>query len=162
MIAVIGDTHLPRGSRSLPEECIRRLRGAELILHTGDHCSLESLAELRGLGPPVQAVSGNADEPAVRESLPVELVVDWSGKRIGMIHVPGPRSGREERLRARFPGCDAILYGHTHVPQIERVANVWILNPGSPTERRMSPNRTMLELTVEDGEIQPALIELGS
>lgn len=35
----------------------------------------------------------------------------------------------------RFPGCAAIVYGHTHVPQIERVGGVWILNPGSPTAR---------------------------
>ena len=161
MIAVIGDTHLPRGSRSLPEDCLRRLRDAELILHTGDHSSVESLETLRALGPPVQAVYGNADEPAVRELLPNELVADVGGVRIGMTHVPGPREGREERLRAHFPGCDAVLYGHTHVPQVERVAGVWILNPGSPTERRSAPTWTMLELRIEGGEIQPDLIHLS-
>ena len=83
MIAAIGDTHLPRGSRSLPDDCVRRLRDAELILHTGDHSSVESLEALRAFGPPVQAVSGNADEPALRESLPAELVVDSNGSRSG-------------------------------------------------------------------------------
>lgn len=161
MIAAIGDTHLPRGSRSLPEDCVRRLRDAELILHTGDHSSVESLEALRALGPTVQAVFGNADEPALRESLPAELVVDWNGSRIGMTHEPGPRAGREERLRARFPGCDAILYGHTHVPQVERVGGVWFLNPGSPTERRSAPSWTMLELRIASGEIQPALVQLA-
>jgi putative phosphoesterase len=77
-----------------------------------------------------------------------------------MTHVPGPRAGREERLRARFPGCDAIVYGHTHVPQVERVGGVWVLNPGSPTERRSSPVRTMLELRV-DGGIEPVLVRLA-
>ena len=160
MIAVIGDTHLPRGSRSLPADCLRRLREAELILHTGDHSSVESLESLRALGPPVQAVHGNADEPALRESLPAELVAELDGVRIAMTHVPGPREGREERLRGRFPGCDAVLYGHTHVPQVERVGGVWILNPGSPTERRSSPTWTMLELRIADDEIQPDLIHL--
>jgi hypothetical protein len=37
-LAIIGDTHLRRGSRRLPEECVRRLAMADLILHTGDHC----------------------------------------------------------------------------------------------------------------------------
>ena len=161
MIAVIGDTHLPRGPRSLPEDCLRRLREAELILHTGDHSSVESLEALRALGPPVQAVYGNADEPALRDSLPETLVVERGGARLGMTHVPGPRDGREERLRARFPGCDAILYGHTHVPQVERLAGVWFLNPGSPTERRSSPSWTMLELRIADGEIRPALVQLS-
>lgn len=161
MIAVIGDTHLPRGSRSLPEDCLRRLLEAELILHTGDHSSLESFEALRALGPPVQAVCGNADEPDLRKTLPEELVAEWRGCRIGMTHVPGPREGREERLRGRFPGCDAVLYGHTHVPQVERVAGIWMLNPGSPTERRSAPTWTMLELRIADGEIQPDLIHLS-
>ena len=160
LVAVIGDTHLPRGSRALPEECLRRLRGAELILHTGDHSTLASLEELRALGPPVEAVYGNADEPALRELLPKELVVEAGGARIGITHIPGPRAGSEDRLRSRFPGCDAVVYGHTHVPQVERDGGVWILNPGSPTERRRSPSWTMLELRIRDAVIAPELIEL--
>jgi hypothetical protein len=69
-LAIIGDTHLPRGSRRLPEECVSRLVMADLILHTGDHCSAVSLEELRALGPPVEAVSGNADEDQLRATLP--------------------------------------------------------------------------------------------
>ena len=160
-VAVVGDTHLPRGTRTLPDECVRRLCAAELILHTGDHSSLAALEELRSLGPPVQAVYGNADEPAVRELLPKELVVEVGGVRVGMTHVPGPRAGREERLRLRFPGCGAVLYGHTHVPQVERHAGVWILNPGSPTERRRAPHRSLILGELDGGELQPRLVELA-
>lgn len=160
IVAAIGDTHLPRGSRTLPDECLRRLREADLILHTGDHSSLASLEELRALGPPVHAVYGNVDEPALREQLPEELVVSAEDVRIGMTHVPGPRQGREERLLQRFPGCDAVVYGHTHAPEVERRSAVWILNPGSPTERRRSPSRTMLELRIDGRQIEPTLIRL--
>ena len=160
LVAVIGDTHLPRGSRALPEECLSRLRAADLILHTGDHSTVASLEELRALGPPVEAVLGNADEPALRELLPKDIVVEVEGTRIGMTHIPGPRVGREERLRLRFPRCDAVVYGHTHVPQVERHEGVWILNPGSPTERRRSPGWTMLELRIGPAGIAPQLIEL--
>ena len=160
-LSVIGDTHLPRGSRTLPDECVRRLRVADLILHTGDHSSVASLEELRALGPPVEAVYGNADEPELRSMLPRAVVVDAGGASIGMTHIPGPRRGREERLLLRFPGCAAIVYGHTHVPQVERVGGVWILNPGSPTERRRAPARTMLEVTVVRGRpTRPRLIPL--
>ena len=160
IVAAIGDTHLPRGSRRLPDECLRRLRDADLILHTGDHSSLASLEQLRALGPPVHAVFGNVDEPALREQLPEELAVSMEGVRIGMTHVPGPLEGREERLLQRFPGCDAVVYGHTHAPQVDRRGAVWILNPGSPTERRRSPMRTMLELRIRGREIEPTLIRL--
>ena len=161
IVAAIGDTHLPRGSRALPEECLRRLRAADLILHTGDHSSLASLEALRALGPPVEAVHGNADEQTLRRLLPAELTVEAGGMRLGMTHEPGPRAGREERLATRFPGCAAVLYGHTHAPQVERHGRTWILNPGSPTERRRSPAWTMLELRIEAGEVTPQLVELG-
>ena len=160
LVAAISDTHLPRGARRLPEACVERLRRADLILHAGDLAAASVLEELASLGPPVHAVHGNVDEPALRELLPKETVVAAGGVRIGMTHVPGPAAGREERLVRRFAGCDAVVYGHTHRPQVERHAGVWILNPGSPTERRRAPAHTMLVLEIEGKEIAPRLVEV--
>jgi uncharacterized protein len=160
LVAAISDTHLPRGTRRIPDSCLERLRAADLILHGGDLSTLGVLEELRALGPPVHAVFGNADEPAVRELLPKELVVEAGGARIGMAHVPGPRAGREERLVKRFPGCDAVVYGHTHLPEVTQEGGVWILNPGSPTERRKAPSHTMLLLEIKAGKIRPELLEV--
>jgi putative phosphoesterase len=140
---------------------VRLLRGADLILHAGDFVALSVLEELRALGPPVEAVCGNADEPALRDVLPRELVVAADGARVGVVHVPGPALGREERLAARFPGCDAVVYGHTHRAQVTRRGGLWILNPGSPTERRRSPARTMLVVEVEGRELAPQLVTLS-
>ena len=151
---------MPRGARRLPEACLERLRAAELILHAGDLSTVAVLEELRSLGPPIHAVHGNADEPALRELLPAELVVEAAGTRIGMTHVPGPVAGRAERLVGRFPGCDAIVFGHTHLPQAKRHGSVWLLNPGSPTERRRGPFHSMLVLDVGAGRIRPELVRL--
>ena len=118
------------------------------------------LDELAELGP-VRAVHGTMDEAALRESLPRELVVEAGDARIGMVHVPGPRAGRAARLAARFPGCDAVVYGHTHVPEVERYGNVWMLNPGSPTERRSAPVHSMLVVEIDGGEIRPELVTLS-
>jgi putative phosphoesterase len=93
--------------------------------------------------------------------LPRERIVEAAAARIGMVHIPGPRLGRAERLVARFPGCGAVVYGHTHAPDLEQAGSVWLLNPGSPTDRRRAPVRTMLELSVEEGELHPRLIDLG-
>ncbi len=160
VVAVISDTHLPRGKRRLPEGCVERLRAADLILHGGDLVSAAFLRQLRALGPPVDAVHGNMDEPALHGALPREHVVEVGGARIGMVHDPGPSVGREERLIRRFPRCDAVVYGHTHLPQVERHGDAWILNPGSPTERRRAPFHAMLLLEVEDGRVRPALVTL--
>jgi uncharacterized protein len=152
---------MPRGARRLPDRCVELLRTADLILHAGDVSSVAALAELRALRRPLRAVHGNADEPELRRLLPETRVVEVERVRIGMLHVPGPRAGREARLAARFPHADAVVYGHTHVPQAERVGRVWILNPGSPTERRRAASRSMLLLDVRGRVLEPQLIELS-
>jgi putative phosphoesterase len=159
-VGVISDTHLPRGTRALPDECVRLLGGADLILHAGDFVSVAFFEELKRIGPPVEAVSGNMDEPALKTSLPKQRVVEVGGLRIGMVHDAGPRAGREARLAARFEDCAAVVYGHTHLPQVEQFQHVWVLNPGSPTERRKAPTHTMLVLQIGGGRLTPELVTL--
>jgi uncharacterized protein len=162
LVAAISDTHLPRGARRLPEVVVTALRSADVIVHAGDLTSKAFLEELRSFGPPVHAVRGNADEPALRTLLPEQLVVELEEVRLGIVHIPGPAAAREERLLRRFPGCDAIVFGHTHLPVVERAGRVWLLNPGSPTERRRGPFRSFLRLRVAGRRIRPQLVEIAT
>ena len=139
---------------------MKRLRAADLVLHAGDFVSSGFLEELRGLGPPVEGVSGNMDEPALKAALPKQQVVEMGGLRIGMVHDAGPRVGREARLAARFEDCEAVVYGHTHVPQVERFQHLWVLNPGSPTDRRKQPVHSMIVLRLRGRRITPELVTL--
>ena len=75
LLAVISDTHLPRGARELPEACVEHLRSADLVLHAGDLVTAEVLADLRALGRPVAAVHGNIDDHEVRRLLPSARMV---------------------------------------------------------------------------------------
>ena len=163
VLAVISDTHLPRGKRALPEACVARLRAADLILHAGDFVTAEVLADLRALGPPVEAVHGNVDDAQVRHLLPSARVVTVGGARIAMVHDGGAAAGRLQRLRRRFHGVDAVIFGHSHIPLHERdeVTGFQIFNPGSPTDRRRQPGHTMGQADVADGELSFELIELG-
>jgi uncharacterized protein len=120
----------------------------------------EFLDELRALGPPVEGVCGNMDEQALKGTLPRQRVVEVADVQIGMVHDAGPKLRREARLAARFSDCEAVVYGHTHVPQVERFQHLWILNPGSPTERRSAPAHSMLVLTIRNGRITPELVTL--
>ena len=135
------------------------MQAADLIVHGGDFVAPSVLDELRALAR-VEAVYGNMDAPELKAGLPKEHIVDAGAARIGLVHIPGPRAGREARLVARFPGCAAVVYGHTHIPQVDLHDGVWILNPGSPTDRRRAPAHTMLMLRVEDGTIEPELVTL--
>jgi uncharacterized protein len=159
-LAIIGDTHLPRGRRALPAACVQQLRRADAILHAGDLMELAVLEELQALGPPVHAVRGNVDSAEVQARLPLSRVADFGGAVVAMIHDAGPATGRLNRMRRRFPDADAVVFGHSHIPVHEEHEGFAIFNPGSPTERRRSPHHTMGVATVEDGRIAFELLRL--
>ena len=143
-IAIISDTHLPRGSRALPEACLDRLKEADLIVHAGDFSRIEVLDELKACGR-VIGVYGNTDDATLRAALPESALVSVAdGRTLAVIHNGGPAQGRLRRLRARFPGADAVVFGHSHIPLHERAPDGFqIFNPGSPTDRRRQPHHTM-------------------
>lgn len=130
---------------------MRILEAAGAVVHTGDFTAASVLSDLGRFGP-VTAVQGNMDDGELRVSLPVRTTVELEGIRIGLVHDGGPAVGRHERLRELFPGCDVIAYGHSHMPEIWRDGSGWIVNPGSPTERRRAPAHTMI--AIRDGEPQ--------
>jgi len=148
IVAVIADTHLPRGTRRLP---VDHLQHADAILHAGDFMELSVLHELQALGKPVHAVRGNVDSHELIVRLPLQRTVRFGDVRIGMVHDAGPAKGRLERMRRRFPDADAVVFGHSHIPLHERDASGFqIFNPGSPTDRRRQPRHT-LGLAHSDG-----------
>jgi putative phosphoesterase len=160
-LAIISDTHLPRGTRALPKPCVQRLRTAELIVHAGDLVRLSVLRDLQELGPRVVAVRGNVDDADVRAALPETAQIDLGGVRVGVIHDAGPRVGRLERMRARFPAAAAVVFGHSHLPLHERDRDGFqIFNPGSPTDRRRAPAFTMGIARASADGIEFELIEL--
>jgi putative phosphoesterase len=152
-IAVLSDTHLPRGSRVIPDACIERVRSAGLVLHAGDFATAAVLEDLRALGPPVAGVYGNMDSADLRRILPERQVVDAGGARIGLIHDAGQALGRVQRMRMAFPDCDAVVFGHSHIPLHEEEAGFQIFNPGSPTDRRRQPRHSMGVANVDGGRV---------
>jgi putative phosphoesterase len=160
LVAVISDTHMPRGARRLPDPFVERIRAADLLLHAGDFATVEVLRELERIGPPLVGVHGNVDTAELRRLLPAERIVRVEEARIAMVHDAGASAGRLERLRRRFgDSADAVVFGHSHLPLHERAADGFqIFNPGSPTERRRAPAHTMGLAQVEGSSIEFRLI----
>jgi uncharacterized protein len=161
-VILLGDTHLPRFGRQLPAPLIEGLRTADLILHVGDITQrfvLELLAEYA----PTHAVAGNNDAPGLVEELGLSRVVTVDGLRFGMTHGHhGPGRTTPDRARRTFaavdPPVDAICFGHSHQPKVERHGGTWLLNPGSPTDRRRQPTFSYLRLEVDGRELGPELV----
>ena len=141
LIAVISDTHMPRGARRLPDACVERIEAADLLVHAGDFQTLAVVHELEAIGPPLAGVHGNVDSAELRRLLPAERIVEADGVRIAMVHDAGPRPGASS-------GCGAALASvptpwssvtPTCRSTSARRDGFQIFNPGSPTERRRAP-----------------------
>jgi putative phosphoesterase len=158
---VISDTHLPRGRRQLPEECVRCLATADLVIHAGDFSTAAVYAAIEDLcRGPLIAVHGNVDDAELRRRLPERTTAEIEGVQIGVIHDAGPARGRLDRLRRAFPEAAAVVFGHSHLPLSERREDFQIFNPGSPTERRRAPMRSMGIAEIRDSQVHFGHIDL--
>jgi putative phosphoesterase len=149
------------GRRLLPEDAYRLLADADVVLHAGDVVDESLLATLGSIAPTF-AVLGNNDL-ALNGALPLSRQLDLAGVRVAMIHDSGARQGRARRLHRRFPDADVVVFGHSHLPVDEfGVDGQLLFNPGSPTERRSSPYRSLGLLEAEDGKlIDHRIVPLG-
>ena len=157
-VVVLADTHAPRRWRACPPRVAAELRGADLILHAGDVCTQEVLAELAEYAP-VTAVVGNNDGPDVAQWGAAETAeLDLDGLRVAMVHDSGAAAGRMARMRRRFPGANLVVFGHSHIPSDESGSGLRIFNPGSPTDRRRQPHGTIGVLDIDSGRLARASI----
>jgi uncharacterized protein len=159
-LALISDTHMPRGDRRLPARCLEEIEASDLLLHAGDFSSEDVFDQLSRIGPPLRAVHGNVDSAALRGRLPEQASMRLEGVTVAMVHDSGAAKGRLERLRRKFPDADAVIFGHSHMPLHEQSDRLQIFNPGSPTERRRAPAHTMGIGEISEGRLALRLIEL--
>ncbi len=157
LAVVIADTHIPRRAGALPDGLLGHLERSDLILHAGDLMDLSLLDELAAYAP-VRAVRGNLDAPDAR--LPEALEFGFDGVDVAMIHDSGPRRGRRNRMRRRFPEARVVVFGHSHIPFLEDRDGLLLLNPGSPTDKRREPRPTFGLLRAERGRVRAEIKEL--
>ena len=159
-LIVVADTHMPRRGTSLPAfltEGIEKTR-PDLILHLGDFTG-EQIPELFERFAPLQAVAGNNDGTSLHARFGRRKIVEVGGVRIGMVHGDSPRGTAVETALRSFAAdnLDVIAFGHSHLALCERRDDFWLLNPGSPTDRRRSPYFSYAELEIAGRRITPKL-----
>ncbi len=158
-VALVSDTHLPRFGRSLPQPLLEGFaaHGVDHILHAGDWT--EALAvDLFEAVAPIDGVAGNNDGPAIRRRFSEQRIVELAGVRIGLTHGHlGPGRTTPERAQRAFEGEEslaAIVFGHSHAPFLQRLpSGIWLVNPGSPTDRRAQPAYSWALMTLDVGRI---------
>jgi putative phosphoesterase len=160
-IGVVSDTHLPRFGDRLPPELLAGLRRArvELILHLGDFTGPEVPRLLEAVAP-LEAVAGNNDGPALVRRFGRRKVLTVSGRRIGLVHGDGRSGTTIGRSLAAFADApvDVICFGHSHQPLCERRDGRWLVNPGSPTDKRTQARYSYAILRIDGGRVVPRLV----
>jgi putative phosphoesterase len=155
-VVVLADTHIRDGGATrLPDPAWELVRSADVVLHAGDLTGAGFLQELEEAAV-VHAVLGNNDGE-LTDRLPESLQIEIGGVRVAMVHESGARAGRERRLHRRFPEAHLVVFGHSHQPWNEvGVEGQLLVNPGSATQRRTSPHRTLAVLELAEGRILSA------
>jgi uncharacterized protein len=133
MIGILSDTH---DNLTRVREAVRLFNdaGCDLVIHAGDFVAPFSAEELRNLRAPVKAVFGNCDgEKAglakvfqgLGEIREAPLKFSYAGLRFLVCHLD-----TEVKSRAASKGFDVVVYGHTHLPNVESRDGVLLINPG--------------------------------
>jgi len=159
-IGVISDTHISGGSfhpKKLASRVINKVTGdakwlsdlvrphfsdVDMIIHAGDFVSSVVVTALEEFGP-VEGVSGNMDPGEIRSIFPAKKVIKAGDYRIGIMHGFGAPSGLAGKVRREFEDVDIIVFGHSHYPTAEEVDGVLMFNPGSPTDQRWAPSKSI-------------------
>ena len=138
-IGVLSDTH-----GLLRPELLPLLEGSDHILHCGDVGDPEILGKLARIAP-VTAIRGNIDTHGPCAHLPETEVVTLAGLDFYLLH-----DVHQLDLDPSAAGFAAVLYGHSHKPEIRRHKGILYLNPGSCGPRRFSLPITCARIHAND------------
>ena len=151
-IGIISDTHRHIGDANT---LINTLGRVDMIIHLGDNVEDVKILSSVYKGK-IISVRGNCD---FSKEIPSELVENIAEKRFFITH--GNKYNvkydlAKLRYRALELDADIVLFGHTHVSQIEYIDGIWFINPGSPSLPRNGV-RSVAVVSVEGDKIVPVI-----
>lgn len=148
---IVADTH----DRVLPP-LFEALAGVTEILHAGDVCYADALAEIETIAP-VVAVHGNCDGWALVHRFPAETTIEREGVSIAILHGHQTGTGAVDQIATRFQGVtglDLVVFGHSHRPCDARRGGIRFFNPGTAGGVGHSPSVGILTIADRRFELQ--------
>jgi putative phosphoesterase len=141
----------------LRPEVLPLLAGSDHILHLGDVGDPEILGQLAKLAP-VTAIRGNIDSQGPCAKLPETEVITLAGLDFYLLH-----NIQALDLDPAAAGFAAVLYGHSHKPEIRRHKGILYMNPGSCGPRRFQLPIACGQITIDGkGQIEAKILNLPS
>ena len=134
MLTVVSDTHSVR-NHELEGRTLRAVREADLVIHAGDFMRAAVLDAFEAEARTLRGVYGNNDDEEIRKRLPAASTVEYEGFRFAVTHrVSGGPT--ERSLFGRERDADAVIYGHSHKPDVDTDGELPLINPGSHAQPR--------------------------
>lgn len=134
MLTVVSDTHSTDGHR-LHGRTLEAVREADLVVHAGDFMVEPVLDAFETESAAFRGVYGNNDDAAIRSRLPEARTVDYEGLRFAVTHTV--RGGNTAlTLFGKQREADAVIFGHSHRPTVDRSGELPLINPGSHAQPR--------------------------
>lgn len=160
-VGLISDTHSCRDERFA-----YHLAQCDEIWHAGDIGDYDTLLYIRGIGPTVRAVRGNIDYGQVARECPEILRFTVEGCPVVMTHVGGYPGRYAPGMKQILKDCGARLFvsGHSHILKVMADKELGLLhvNPGAAGRHGWHKQRTLVRLTIENGEVKDLeVIELS-
>ena len=175
-IGLISDTHIPEAREELWPQVFDVFQGVSAIFHAGDIYDIRVIDQLGEIAP-IYVARGNGDDgsggrdvqpddPRLKEV----WLAEYGGVKIGLTHyIPMPElpphltvSKWIDRL---YPETrpDVLIYGDTHVEQIDLYDGVLCVNPGSPTfpHNLNVQHGTVGFLDIVDGKAEASIWQLN-
>lgn len=141
-VGVVSDTHGHLDRRVLAVFAEEGPLAA--IVHAGDVGTDPAvLWELQAIAP-VTAVLGNCDSDVPGWDLAGVARLTVAGVHILVIHDLAD-------LGPVPDGVDVVVRGHSHAPAVGRRDGVLVVNPGSASQRRKQPSRSVAVLDLKEG-----------
>lgn len=159
-IGVISDTHLKGYDRYLDDIIEAHFSDVDMFIHAGDMVRSDVLDPFYATGKEIYAVAGNMDPVEVQSRYASKRVIHVENIKIGIIHGWGSPAGIRQRIAGEFPGCEAVVYGHTHQPFCGYEANIFFFNPGSPTDSRFTSYNSVGIIKVDGNAVGGEIIRL--
>ena len=149
-IGLISDTH-----GLLRPEVTRALAGVEHIIHAGDVGDPNILTKLETIAP-VTAVRGNVDFTTQLSNLPINNTLE-----IGQISIYITHIIESLDIDPKAGGFHAVIFGHSHRPEVKEKNGVFYINPGSIGPRRFNLPISMAYLHINGTQLRVEPLEFN-
>lgn len=156
-IAVVSDTH---GNNKEIIEKLSEMEKPDILFHLGDYIT-DGVKISKTFGLEAIIVKGNGDYFNIEYK--EDEFIEIAGKKIFLTH--GHKYGVNSGIQNLYYkglelGADIVLFGHIHIPVIEKIEDMIIMNPGSPSLPRSAEKIKTFGIIEIEEKIETKIIKI--